>query len=272
MERSPKSMMLTWCWPASQRMCSPARSPWTSAVGRVGFTSAASSVRKARMTSTSCDARRGSTSVSISRTRSSWSFSGSCSDTPHSRATDFGVSWKAVRNVASCSAIRSPCRIGESAERGDVQLPTGEKPVASERAVGGLVDVVGNADIDPRLKVAKQPGFVRQRIPVRLGLGSPEDEHLVEDQDGMVPAVRQVPVRCPRDVGKLLPYPPQEQGFFHGASPAYGQGRAGVVRSVSTSMPLPPQLAFGRAPITALTSRNSSKPKSPHSRPLPDCL
>jgi hypothetical protein len=25
-------------------------------------------------------------------------------------------------------------------------------------------------------------------------------------------------------------------------------------------------------PITALVSRNSSKPNSPHSRPLPDCL
>lgn len=32
------------------------------------------------------------------------------------------------------------------------------------------------------------------------------------------------------------------------------------------------QLALGSAPSTALTSRNSSKPKSPHSRPLPDCL
>ncbi len=29
---------------------------------------------------------------------------------------------------------------------------------------------------------------------------------------------------------------------------------------------------FGVQPITALVSRNSSKPCRPHSRPLPDCL
>lgn len=97
-----------------------------------------------------------------------------------------------------------PLRSGEPIERGDVQLPAREKRVAGEGPVGGLVDVVRNADVDSRLEVAKQPGFVRERTPVRLSLGGPEDERLVEDQDRVVPAVRQVPVQRPGNVGELL--------------------------------------------------------------------
>ena len=58
------------------------------------------------MASTFATSEDASTSASTSRTRSSWSCCGSCSDTPHSRATDLGVSCNAVRNAASWSAIR----------------------------------------------------------------------------------------------------------------------------------------------------------------------
>ena len=110
----------------------------------------------------------------------------------------------------------SPLVVGELAEGIDVQLAAGEQRVAGERAVGGPVGVVGDADVDPRLEVAKQPHLVGERIPVRLRLRGPEDDGLVEDDDRVVPAMGQVSMRCPPQVGELRLDSPQERPFFHG--------------------------------------------------------
>ena len=114
-----------------------------------------------------------------------------------------------------------PFVCGEPAERGGVELPADEDRVAGERAVGGLVDVVGDADLYPRLEVAKQPRLVGEGIPVRLGLGRPEDERLVQDQDGVVPAMGQVTMGRPPQVRELCLDSSQERPFFHakGACP-----------------------------------------------------
>ena len=52
---------------------------------------------------------------------------------------------------------------------------------------------------------------------------------------------------------------PGRSVFAHGLLPGKDQNNA-------------PALAFGSAPKTDFTSRNSSNPNAPHSRPRPDCL